>query len=72
MSIYHGLHFQKPKSTYKKNDEIGVSVYYYSKGEKVKWSLPIKVKIKDWKNGIDRPILKSDTEYQMKNLKISE
>lgn len=72
MSIYHGLHFQKPKSTYKQDDEIGVSVYFYSKGEKVKWSLPIKVKIKNWKNGLDRPVLKSDTEYQMKNLKISE
>ena len=72
MSIYHGLHFQKSKSSYSKSDEVGISVYYYSKGEKVKWSLPIKVKIKDWKNGVDRPVMKTDSEIQMKNLKISE
>lgn len=77
MGIHYSIQYKKPKSEYTKNDELLVCVRYYFKGKKLNISTGIKCKLKDWNENWDKtvkrePILKSDTDWKHKNLKLKD
>ena len=77
------LNYRKPKSEYRKNDELMICIRYYHKNSEhdepriIKKSTGIKCKLKDWdedwhKNGDRLPIKPSDPQYKSKNQKLTE
>ena len=77
------LNYRKPKSEYRKNDELMICIRYYHKNSVldepriIKKSTGIKCKLKDWdedwhKNGDRLPIKPSDPQYKSKNRKLTE
>ena len=77
------LNYRKPKSEYRKNDELMICIRYYHKNSEhnepriIKKSTGIKCKLKDWdedwhKNGDRLPIKPSDPKYKSKNKKLTE
>ena len=77
------LNYRKPKSDYKKNEELIICIRQYSKQERQekgkvrKISTGVKCKLKDWNPDWhltkDRmPIKSSDPEYKKKNRKLKE
>ena len=77
MGIHFSLQFKKRKSDYEKNDDLIVSVRYYFQGKKLNISSGVRCKIKDWNDDWDKsnkrePILKSDSDWKDKNLKLKD
>jgi len=70
--IHYSLNYQKPKSEYRKDDEIPIVVIYYYKGEKGKFSTGVGTTIKSWLGTGDNPVRKSDPDHLKKNLRIKE
>ena len=77
------LNYRKPKSEYRKNDELMICIRYYHKDSEldepriIKKSTGIKCKLKDWnedwhKTGDRLPIKPSDPQYKSKNQKLTE
>ena len=72
MGVYHSIHYVKNKDQYGPNEEVSVVVYYYYKGKKVKWSVGVGVKIKDWNGSDSTPVSRTDKDYRNKNLKVQD
>jgi site-specific recombinase XerD len=70
--IYPSLNYQKPKSSYGKDEEVPIVVFYYFKGKKGKFSTGTVVRLKDWNPKKELPVLKTDPNHQSKNLQIKE
>ena len=77
------LNYRKPKSEYRKNDELMICIRYYHKDSEldepriIKKSTGIKCKLKDWdedwhKTGDRLPIKPTDPQYKSKNQKLTE
>lgn len=77
MKIYYELQVKKPWSSYSPNDELPIVVRYYFQKKKLGSTTGVKCKVKDWDKGWrnrvkQEPILKSDSDYKDKNLKIKQ
>ena len=72
MGVYHSIHYQKSKDQYGPEEELSVVVYYYFKGKKVKWTVGVGVKIKDWNGSESSPVSKSDKDHRNKNLMVQD
>ena len=77
MGVHYILQFKKPKKDYTKHEEVLVSVRYYYKGRKLNLSSGVKCKIKDWNENWEKtikrePVLKSDSDWKEKNLKLKD
>ncbi len=77
MSIHVSLSYQKKKEDYNKHDELGVCIYYYSLGKKIKISTGVKTKLKDWNFNLTSSyskdfIKRTDSDYLEKNLIIRQ
>lgn len=72
MGVYHSIHYQKNKDQYGQEEELSVVVYYYFKGKKVKWTVGVGVKIKDWNGSESSPVSKSDKDHRNKNLRVQD
>ena len=77
MKVFYELTTKKSFSEYDLNDEVMISVRYRYSGKRLNTSTGVSVKIKDWdkswRNRVNKePILKSDSDYKNKNLKIKQ
>ena len=77
MGVHFSLQYKKSKSDYLKTDELVISVRYYFQGKKLNVSSGVKCRIKDWNDDWEKtikrePILKSDSDWKEKNLKLKD
>jgi integrase len=77
MGVHYSLQYKKSKNEYTKHDEVLVCVRYYHQGRKMNISSGVKCKIKDWNENWEKtikrePILKSDSDWKYKNLKLKD
>lgn len=77
MGVHFSLQYKKSKSDYLKTDELVISVRYYFQGKKLNISSGVKCRIKDWNDDWEKtikrePVLKSDSDWKEKNLKLKD
>jgi len=73
MGYFVSLNYRNSSSKTPKDEDIGVVINYYYKGKKLRKSVGVEVKPKDW-NSDDKenPIRKSDPQFRTKNLFIRQ
>ncbi|MFM7699763.1 MAG: phage integrase SAM-like domain-containing protein, partial [Bacteroidota bacterium] len=67
------MNFRKPKSNTPKSEVLGVVLNYYYQKKKLRKSIGVEVKLKDWNfDEQEYPVRKSDPHYKTKNLSIRQ
>ena len=73
MGYFVSLNFRKPKSNTPKSEVLGVVLNYYYQKKKLRKSIGVEVKLKDWNfDEQEYPVRKSDPYYKTKNLSIRQ